>query len=311
MSLIHVRGKGSALRSVPPLSARGRATVLALAALCMVLVGGGTPASADEAAGEEIVIPTSSSPAPEPAAARKYRKNDDNDWKFYASINPWFLFVEGDVSIKDNATPIDVTFGNLWGALHMAMMADIEVQKGKVGLFTDISFARLWTRQQDGFFNFEIDPIDWVLFDFALYYEAWSLKLGSGPLPPRLRLQPFIGGRYQHFGTRILVRPTPNNRVFAPASDAAAPILGLRAFLDIDDHWNLSFIGDGGGFGVDGVQTTWQAELLGGYRFHLKYTDFGLLVGYKAVGFDLQSATKEIDGNLIYHGPVLKLAFEF
>ena len=92
----------------------------------------------------------------------------------------------------------------------------------------------------------------------------------------------------------------------------AAPVLGLRAFLDIDEHWNLSFTGDGGGFGVDGMDVTWQAELLGGYRFRDLWSgrfDFNLLVGYKGVGIDHRG--RSIEADLTFHGPVLKLGFEF
>jgi len=61
--------------------------------------------------------------------------------------------------------------------------------------------------------------------------------LASGTLPPRLRLQPFIGGRYQYFGMEIKVRrPILDDRLLTPVSHSAAPILGLRGFLDIDEH---------------------------------------------------------------------------
>jgi hypothetical protein len=39
--------------------------------------------------------------------------------------------------------------------------------------------------------------------------------------------------------------------------------------------------------------------------------DFGLLVGYKAVGVTLKSGEKEIGGDLILHGPVLRSGAEF
>ena len=35
------------------------------------------------------------------------------------------------------------------------------------------------------------------------------------------------------------------------------------------------------------------------------------LTGLKGVGVDVESDTKDIEGDLIYHGPVLKLALEF
>ena len=146
-----------------------------------------------------------------------------------------------------------------------------------------------------------------VIFDFALYYEVAKLNLGSGPSAPRLRLQPFVGGRYLFLGVPTTVHPVERN--LDPTSNTAAPVLGLRGFLDIDDHWNLSFVGDGGGFGVDDLRATWQAELLGGRRFHFSKLDLNLMIGYKGVGFD--HSGDQLRTDLIIHGPVLKLGFEF
>ena len=71
----------------------------------------------------------------------------------------------------------------------------------------------------------------------------------------------------------------------------------------------MSFAGDGGGFGVDGLDSTWQAELLGGYRFHFSKADFNLMIGYKGLGLNRSGGSVAAD--LILHGPVLKLGLEF
>ena len=106
------------------------------------------------------------------------------------------------------------------------------------------------------------------------------------------------------------VRVDPVDRLLQPTLNTAAPILGLRGFVDINDRWNVSFVGDGGGFGVDGMHSTWQAELLGGYRFHpFSKLDLNLGVGYKGVGIDHSDGTVQVD--IILHGPVLRLGLEF
>ena len=66
--------------------------------------------------------------------------------------------------------------------------------------------------------------------------------------------------------------------------------------------------------GVDGMDVTWLAELSAGYRFRFQRWggwDLNILAGYKAVGVDVKSSTKDIETDLIYHGPVLKLGVEF
>jgi hypothetical protein len=263
--------------------------------------------------GEPVVVPASTGSSPSPQSATTYRANDENDWKFLVSINPWFIFLNGTITVRGETESVDVNFDNIWKHLHMAMFADVDVQKGNFGLFTDVSWARLWQRVEGPLITTKVD-LDWALFDFGLYYEVLNLKLGSGSMPPRLRLQPYFGGRYQYFGTEVDVRTALPNRggSFAPVSHTAAPILGLRGFLDINEHWNLSFAGDGGGFGVDGLDVTWLGEAMVGYRFRFfQNADFNVMVGYKGVGVDVKSGTKDIESDLTFHAPVLKVGVEF
>lgn len=279
-------------------------------ALCAVLVTGGRPSWADDVGEEPSTARSSSSSLPSLAEAASYRNNDDDDWKFYAGLYGWFIFMNGAIEVQEQTAELDINFDNIWPQLHMAMFAEVEVQKGDFGAYTDLAWARLWQRQQQEVFNFKTD-LDLVLLDFGLYWEALTLDLGSGPLPPRLRLQPYFGGRYLFLGTEIQVRTTPNDRVLTPASNSAAPVLGLRGFVDFDEHWNLLFAGDGGGFGVDGMDVTWLGELQGGYRFRFKSWDLNVLVGYKAVAVDISHAEEEVRGDLIFHGPVLRFGGEF
>ncbi len=59
------------------------------------------------------------------------------------------------------------------------------------------------------------------------------------------------------------------------------------------------------------MKRTWLAELQGGFRFRFERWDLGVTVGYKAVGVALESSEKEVGGDLIFHGPVLRLGAEF
>jgi hypothetical protein len=272
-----------------------------------MLATGASATSPDEIGEEPGGARSSSSADPAPAT---YRNNDEDDWKFYAAIPVWFVFINGPIQVKDQTTPVDVNFDNIWSHLNMALFFEAEVQKGDFGVYTDLTWASLWQNQVQQIFAFHTD-MDLVLFDFGFYWEALALNLASGSLPPRLRLQPYFGGRYVYIGMQIAVQPTPKDGNLAPTLHTAAPVLGMRGFVDFDQHWHLLFVGDGGGFGVDGMERTWLAELQGGYRFRFKHWDFGLLVGYKAVGVALKSSEKAIGGDFIFHGPVLRLGAEF
>ncbi len=70
-------------------------------------------------------------------------------------------------------------------------------------------------QQEEQVFSFDT-VMDFVLFDFGFYWEALALDLASGSLPPRLRLQPYFGGRYMYMGMQIEVQPTPGPRTLTP-----------------------------------------------------------------------------------------------
>jgi len=107
------------------------------------------------------------------------------------------------------------------------------------------------------------------------------------------------------------LRPTPNDRLATPPLHTAAPVLGLCGFVVFDEHWHLLFTGDRGGFGVDGMERTWLAELQGGHRFRFKRWDLGVVVGHRTVWLALKSGEKELGGDFIFHGPAWRLGADF
>ena len=279
-----------------------------LALLCGA-VGLATPAWADDVGGEPIVIP-----AEEPSTTTT--EAEDDDWQFTIAPYGWFVFIPGTIIFMDeDPVLVDLSFDELWNQLHMALFLDFEVQKGDFGFFSDLVWAKLWTRGEGKLptTTFKND-FNLVIYDFGLYYEVLNIALGSGSSAPKLRLQPLFGGRFFYLGLDVRQNSAgslvPNPSYFQPRVRTAVPILGLRGFIDINDRWNISFVGDGGGFGVDGMNKTWQAELLGGYRFHpTSKLDLNLMIGYKGLGIDQSS--EQIETHVVFHGPVLKLGFEF
>jgi hypothetical protein len=238
------------------------------------------------------------------------REPTGDGWEFEVSPYAWFTFLPGTLTFRDQAAaPIDLKFDDIWRQLHFAFFLDTDIRKDDFGFFSDLTYAYLWARSQGPAANYKTD-VYLVIFDFALYWEALKLDLGSGPSAPRLRLQPLIGGRYFYSGLNVRRDAPLDTRFFEPTLSTAAPVLGVRGFLDVGEHWNLSFVGDGGGFGVDGMNHTWQAELLGGYRFHyFSKLDLNLMIGYKGLGIDHSGVAVEAD--LIMHGPVLRFGCEF
>ena len=237
----------------------------------------------------------------------------EGPWQFELAPYVWFIHLSGSTTFFDESAPVDVGFGTIWDHLHMALFLDADVRKGDVGFYGDLSYSYLWSRSQGDLpttsykTNFYM-----VIFDFGLYWEALKYSFGSEPSAPRLRLQPLVGGRYYHNGLEVRRNSFLGELTLEPALNSVAPVLGLRAFVDLDERWNLSFVGDGGGFGVDGMDLTWQAEGLVGYRFMDLFStdlDLNLSAGYKGLEVDQKGSGLETD--IIFHGPVLRFGIEF
>jgi hypothetical protein len=273
------------------------ARAVVIAAVCGALAAVASPAWAEQGQGGS-------------GAARSGSTGDG--WEFEIAPYGWFISLPGTITAFNQSNPIDIGFDEIWKHLHFAFFLDADIRKDDFGFFSDLTYSYLGTKSEGRFFDSNT-KVRLVIFDFAFYYEALKLDLGSGSSAPRLRLQPFVGGRYFYMGLDIDAQPVVpvlQPRFLQPRVKTAAPVLGLRGFLDINDRWNLSFVGDGGGFGVDGMHSTWQAELLGGYRFHpFSKLDLNLMVGYKGLGIDHSGAAVGTD--LIFHGPVLRLGSEF
>jgi len=277
--------------------AGGLARGVVIAALFGALAAGASPAWAEQG---------------EPGSGAATSESTDEGWKFEIAPYAWFIFLPATITVFDQETDINIPFDTIWKQLHFAFFLDTDIRKDDFGFFSDLLYSYLWNRSEGRLFD-SSSKMRFVVFDFAFYYEALKLNLGSGSSAPRLRLQPFVGGRYFYTGVDVdlkPVRPNLDPAFIQPRLKTAAPVLGLRGFLDITDRWNLSFVGDGGGFGVDGMNHTWQAELLAGYRFHpFSKLDLNTMIGYKGVGID--HSGKAIEADLIFHGPVLKLGCEF
>jgi hypothetical protein len=156
--------------------------------------------------------------------------------------------------------------------------------------------------------------LDWndtlYTIDAGLSYELARWKLTENPRGPTLTLEPFAAARIIHQP----VEATLNLKFASPSTvvdfSATSPIVGLRTFIDLDEHWNIRIEGDYGGFGVDDNHQTWQAVGLIGYRLPLWGAHWNLQLGYTArQWFDLRKNGADVTMSL--RGTNIQLAVEF
>lgn len=213
----------------------------------------------------------------------------DGDWRFRIAINGWapdVIHIEAKAGARSGYLDKDLKW--LLKNLELLVPVDFEVRKGSFGAFFHTVFMELGGDTE------LIGPLelDWndsiYLFDIGLSYELGRWRLAEGSRAPELTLEPFAQARVIYGPLDVSIR-----RSKAGDLSSAVPVVGLRAFIDLDEHWNLQFQGDYGGFGVDDNHRTWQAVGLIGYRWPAWGAHWNLQVGYRAMQlFDLREAAE-------------------
>lgn len=211
----------------------------------------------------------------------------EGPWRFRLAVNTWLTNVV-EIGVQAGGASADGTEDLRWVLNHLKWLFPIdgEVRKGSFGIFAHSLSLKL-----AGQIETRLARVEWndtmALNDVGLSYELGRWALGDAPRAPELTVEPFAAARliYQPAEvtlTRLGVSATKDLSTYVP-------IVGLRLFWDLTEHWNLRFEGDYGGFGVDDNHQTWQAVGLLGYRFPLLGVHWNTQVGYRAMRlFDLR-----------------------
>ncbi len=204
----------------------------------------------------------------------------EGDWRFRVALDIWAPFtLEIDASSAVGSGELDEDLLWLLEDLEYYIPIDLQVRKGSFGLFLHNFVIGL-----DG--DREIlGPIqlDWdltlLMFDVGISYELGRWRLWDESNAPELTLEPYLEARIIHLPIDIRVAGLGADE--DPSSQV--PVVGMRAFIDLTKHWNLEFIGDYGGFGVDDNHQTWQGAAYLGYRWAGWSVHWNLQVGYRAM----------------------------
>lgn len=132
----------------------------------------------------------------------------------------------------------------------------------------------------------------------------------AGGRPPRVAVDPYLGGRLFSVDTEITFTGLRGvDREADKGQSWVDPILGLRTIWDLDHRWSVLIQADVGGFGVSS-DLTWQTIGLLGYRFGLFHErDAYVLAGYRALhdNYTDDDAAGKSGWDVTLQGPVLGL----
>lgn len=288
--------KRRARRSVPPARAargfEGRWLKVA-AVLATVLLLGGESARAEEPPAE--------------------------GWRFTIAPYLWATALEGDITVRGRKASVDESFIDILQATDsiIGIEGHGEAWNDNWGFYVDGIYNRLGV-EDDGRSLVSFENVTEIsILEVGMLYRIGTWPLASGwsgqpPDGPTLALDAYAGARYTSLETENKL--TVGNLTFKSDGDQewVDPILGARAVLDLDRHWQMMLSGDIGGFGA-GTDFTWSAMGLLGYRYSLFGIDMTSMAGYKALYQDYEdgSGSGRFEWDMTLHGPIIGTVIRF
>ena len=252
-----------------------------------------------------------SRPAPDGLAAPTLL----GDWRFRVALNGWLpttILIDG-MSAGGGGT-VEESSGWFFESLKYYVPIDLQARKGPFGAFVapivigledsehftgPLGERRKVTVEEEVF-----------LMDFGLSFELGRWHLGKGADSPTVTVESTFGGRalLDDISLKINAGPVSSSRTESVNVDFAAPVLGLRTVWDLTERWAVSLEGDYGGFDVDHLDETWNAEGFLGYRFKIYGVSSIVFAGYRYLYIDY---SKEAEIEVKIHGPALGLGVYF
>jgi hypothetical protein len=174
----------------------------------------------------------------------------------------------------------------------------MEAAYGPWSLMLDPTYLKL-TADDVGRFNIDVTSKIWLV-DGGVFYRIFM----ANPNNQLFTLELLGGARYAGFNNTIDFQ-----RFGSLSSDvnSVAPIFGGRAKYYFNDYLGLWLRGDGGGFSVDHMKSTW--EIAGGIDYNVT-PNFDIGIGYRALNLNINSGTNSNVDMTIY-GPLIGVSFNF
>jgi len=235
-------------------------------------------------------------------------------WRFAVIGWGWAPDAPADIKLGRADAELPESLNTILDSLQWGAMLDLEARKGPFGAFvspivigledsehftTPLGERRKVTVEEEVF-----------LMDFGLSFELGRWHFGKDADSPAVTVESTFGGRalFDDISVKINAGLVSSGRTESVDVDFVAPVLGLRTVWDLTERWALSLEGDYGGFHVDHLDETWNAEGFLGYRFETFGVSSIVFAGYRYLYIDY---SKEAEIEVKIRGPALGLGFYF
>ena len=211
--------------------------------------------------------------------------------------------MSGDLTAANRTVPVFMSFDNAVDNLAAAFTFHVEVERRRVGFFSDIDFVKLSTGSQ---FTLQTPIPRTISGDIDL--DNTIFEVGGSYLLSDTAKFAVIGG-LRTFTAGADVRFSAGNEGVTPVDASRTAVYGLVGFTyrpEFRERWRFlsrADIGDGSGF-------SWSALL--GIEF--KATQWiGLMAGYKGLGVDIDDNNDNDLGSYdaTYYGPGFGLSLHW
>lgn len=226
-----------------------------------------------------------------------------SDWQFIFA--PYFVApsIEGTQSVgRVQGVDLDVSPHDIFQALDMGFMADIEVRKGRIGAVVNAAYMDL-SGDERGPFGGKLDwnVKQWTVSNYITY--RFPHEKGF--------IEPYIGARYWSIDMSMKLGGGILNLSKDDTEEWLDIFGGLRLKQQLTDKLSLLAQGDIGGFGWSS-EFTWYA--LAGLGYDLNEHCM-LVAGFSAIGVDYEKGHKGTSSYFEYdtitYGPLVGVVFRF
>jgi len=258
-----------------------------------------------------VAFGQASAEAHEDAESHDSSRARPRGWEFTLGTYLWATGLSGDATVEGRQISIDANFIDIVKASDSLLAFDLlfVARTGKWGFLVDPLYMKVGGSGEGPLGLRELDLTARIVnIETTGFYTFYSKALRTGG-KTTISIDALLGLRTWWLG---LTAEGSGGRLSDSGGQAwVDPLAGLTFRFDLArGHVPILVRGDFGGWGV-GSTIAWAATASVGYRWLLRRLDIGLDLAYRALGPDYSNESKGVGWDVIMHGPVLAIVFEF
>ena len=212
----------------------------------------------------------------------------------------WMVGMNGSVSVHHTQAEVDASFGDLLDNLDFALMAHVECELDKGGMFFDAYYSEFSEDADVAVQSVELSS-QLKLFEFGAFSRFLDRTLDASS-ERHFKADALAGVRYCELDNTIDF-DAPGLQNIDDGEWWVDSFVGARCQWDFAPAFALTARGDVGGFGFGTASDlAWQVQTLFCWRLSEGAT---LGAGYRVLDID---RAQDIDTDMRLHGPVLGIA---